>query len=70
MDSIQSIHYAIEAEKLYSTMFGDAKKAVKDGEDIKIDSVSICPNCGYTQTGEVKGKCPICGNLKGHFKIF
>ena len=45
-EAIRSIHYAIEAEKIHSAMYTEAKESVKQGKDIEIGDVFICPVCG------------------------
>jgi rubrerythrin len=66
----RSMTYAIEAEKIHSDMYRDAKKAAEAGNDIDIAEVYICPVCGFTHIGEPPDRCPVC-NLKGErFKAF
>ena len=66
----KSIKYAIEAEKLHAKMYKDAKDAVEKGTDIDVESVYICPVCGYTSINEVPDKCPVCGVPKEKFVKF
>ena len=69
-EAIRSIHYAIEAEKIHSAMYTEAKESVKQGKDIEIGDVFICPVCGFTATGEVPDNCPVCGASKDKFAKF
>jgi rubrerythrin len=55
-----STHYALEAEKIHSKMYGRAQECVKAGKDIEIGTVYICPICGHTCEDEAPGVCPIC----------
>jgi rubrerythrin len=64
-EAIRSIHYAIEAEKIHSAMYTEAKETVKQGKDIEIGDVYICPVCGFTTSGDVPDNCPVCGIQKG-----
>lgn len=66
----KSIKYAIEAEKLHAKMYKDAKDAAEKGTDIDVESVYICPVCGYTSINEVPDKCPVCGVPKEKFVKF
>ncbi len=66
----QSIHYALEAEKIHSKMYKDAQKVSKEGKDIDLDTLYICPVCGYTHEGEPPEKCPVCGISSERFKDF
>ncbi len=66
----KSIHYAIEAEKIHSGLYQQAKEAVESGNDVKIEDVYICPVCGYTHIGEPPERCPVCGARSSTFKKF
>jgi rubrerythrin len=66
----RSMHYAIEAEKIHAEMYGSAKEAAEDGEDIEIGKVYICPVCGFTHIGEPPDRCPVCNLKKERFKAF
>jgi len=68
--ALRTMNYAIEAEKIHSEMYGDAKKAVEAGMDIKIDQVYVCPVCGFTHIGEPPERCPVCNTKKDRFKAF
>ena len=66
----RSMTYAIEAEKIHTEMYGDAKKAAEAGEDIDIGQVYICPVCGFTHIGEPPDRCPVCNVKKERFQAF
>ena len=68
--AVRSIHYAIEAEKIHSAMFTESKQAVKEGKDLDIGPIHICPVCGYTVSGNAPDACPICGVKKEIFIKF
>jgi len=70
LNSVQSIHFAIEAEKPHSALFSEGVQAVKNGKDIEIGAIAICPNCGYTQQVAVQKDCRICCNKKENFNVF
>ncbi len=65
-----STHYALEAEKIHAEMYKNAKEKVKEGKDIEIEDVYICPVCGYTHIGTPPDKCPVCGVTKDKFVKF
>ena len=65
-----SFEWALEAEKIHAKMYEEAKKRVDEGEDIELDSVQICSQCGYTTEGEAPDECPICGASKEEFEEF
>ena len=66
----RSFHFALEAEKIHARLFQDAQNAAKEGKDISIRSVNICPVCGHTILDEVPDKCPICGTKGEQYKSF
>lgn len=66
----RSFHYALEAEKIHVDLFTQAQEAAKEGKDIELDSVHICPICGHTILNEAPDKCPVCGAKKELYKEF
>ncbi len=66
----RSIHYALEAEKIHSRLYSEAKEKVKSGKDIEIDEIYICPVCGYTHIGKPPVSCPVCNIPSEKFKKF
>jgi len=69
-DAIQSIHYAVSAEKIHAAMYTAAKKAVDASQDMRLGPVQICTVCGHTVEGDAPAKCPICSAAKDQFKTF
>ena len=69
-DALRSFHYALEAEKIHSKLYSEAKEAVENGEDYDLDYVSICEVCGHTVKDNTPDKCPICGATSDEFKEF
>ncbi len=66
----QSIHYAVEAEKIHAALYQQAKEAVDIGKDAEIGDIYICPVCGYTHIGEPPERCPVCDARSLTFKKF
>ena len=66
----RSFHYALEAEKQHAVLFGQAKEAVMEGNDIMLSAVYICPVCGHTILDEAPDQCPVCGAKKEMYKRF
>jgi len=66
----RSTHYALEAEKIHEKMYGDAQTVAAGGADIEIDTVRICPVCGYTVEGTAPEFCPVCGAKGAVFQAF
>lgn len=65
-----AFHYALEAEKIHAKLFTQAQEKAKDGKDLEIEEIYICPVCGYTVVGNPPNKCPVCGLDKEKFKEF
>jgi len=68
--AIQSIHYAVSAEKYHAALYAEAKKAADKGVDIKLGPVQICGVCGHTVEGDAPAKCPTCAAAKSQFTTF
>lgn len=70
--AMKAIHYALEAEKIHKAYYTEAKAAVDSGKDADVESVYICPVCGYTHVndGGLPDKCPVCGVAQDKFKKF
>ncbi len=66
----RSMTYAIEAEKIHATMYGDAVTVAAAGKDLEIGEIYVCPVCGFTHIGEPPDRCPVCNSKKESFKIF
>ena len=66
----RSIHYALEAEKIHANLYREAKEKVKEGKDMEIGEIYICPVCGYTHIGKPPENCPVCRVSSEKFKKF
>lgn len=68
--ALKSINFALEAEKIHSSMYGDAKDKVDSGKDIELTTLYICPVCGWTsEQAEDPDKCPVCGFIGEYAKF-
>ncbi len=67
--AIQSINFALEAEKLHEKLYIDALQKVMDNKDLDAKKISVCGNCGYTVVGDAPDICPVCKAKKALFKI-
>jgi len=63
----RSFHFALEAEKIHAKLFQQARDAAKEGKDIELEAVYICPVCGHTILDGEPEKCPVCGVKKGMY---
>ena len=68
--AVRSTHYALEAEKIHETMYKAAKQTIEKDGDPALDTIYICPVCGYTVEGEAPEFCPVCGAKRELFKAF
>ena len=68
--AVRSNNWALEAEKIHAEMYGTAKEAVESGKDAELETVYVCPFCGWTGVGEPPDECPICGAKKEKFVAF
>lgn len=66
----RSFHYALEAEKIHADLFQQAQDCAKEGKDIELTNVYICPICGHTILDEAPDQCPVCGLKKEAYKEF
>ncbi len=59
--------YAVEAENVHAELYARALEAVKEGKDLDVSEIYLCPVCGHIEFGEPKEKCPICGVLPNKY---
>ncbi len=69
-EALKSFHYALSAEKIHAAMYAQAKAVVDKGKDIELQTVYVCPTCGFTHEGDSPDKCPICAATKDTFLSF
>ena len=69
---MRNFKWALEAEKIHSKLYKEAKEYVDEKKDYPIKGyVWICPVCGYTYIGEEPPeRCPVCGASKDMFEKF
>lgn len=68
--AMQSINYALQAEKIHASMYQKAKQVVEGSKDIQLGAMFICDVCGHTVEGEAPDRCPVCGASKEKFRKF
>ena len=59
--------FAVEAEAVHAELYARALAAVKEGKDLDVSNIYLCPICGFIEFGEPNGKCPICNNAAANF---
>ncbi len=68
--AVRSMNFALEAEKIHEELYKLALQQVREGKDMDIEDVYICPVCGHTHIGKPTEKCPICGLPPEKYKKF
>jgi rubrerythrin len=64
------MHWALEAEKIHSQLYGAAKQKAAAKQDTGAADIWICTACGYTVEGEAPEVCPLCGAKHTKFRKF
>jgi rubrerythrin len=53
--------FALKAEQVHAKLYAQALDAVKQGEDLDVGDIYLCPFCGHVEFGTAPDSCPICG---------
>jgi rubrerythrin len=59
--------YALGAEAVHAKLYAMALEAVKNGTDLNVGEIYLCPVCGHIEFGMPPEKCPICGALASKY---
>ena len=62
-----SFRNAMAVEEIHHGLYGDALKAVREGEDLSRAPIFVCGVCGNTVIGETPDRCPVCGAPREKF---
>ena len=65
--AVFAMKYAIEAEKVHAELFTKAKEAVDAGNDLAVQTVLLCPVCGFISLTGEEDDCPLCKAKKEKF---
>lgn len=65
--AVFAMKYAIEAEKVHAELFTKAKEAVDAGNDLAVDTILLCPVCGFISLTGEEDICPLCKAKKEKF---
>jgi rubrerythrin len=52
---------AVKAEEVHANLYKLALEAAKEGKDLDVEDIWLCPVCGDIEFGTRPVKCPICG---------
>jgi len=59
--------FAVKAEEVHAKLYTMALEAAKQGKDLDISEIYLCPVCGYIELGKAPEKCPICNSPESKF---
>jgi rubrerythrin len=62
-----SFKNALAVEKIHHGLYSKALESVKNGSDLAVSAIFVCPVCGNTVEGNAPDTCPICGVPGGKF---
>ncbi len=65
-----SMQNAFEAEKVHAQLYSQACESAATSKDVRLDAVYVCEACGFTMTGEMPERCPVCGAIHTRFRKF
>jgi len=52
--------FAVQAEAVHAALYAQALKATKEGKDLDVGEIYLCPICGHIEFGQAPASCPIC----------
>ena len=59
--------YAVEAEAVHAKLYAMALEAARNGKNLDVGDIYLCPVCGNIEFGKPTVDCPICGTLAVKF---
>jgi len=59
--------YAAKAEAVHAELYSRALEAVKQGKDLDVSEIYLCPICGHIEIGKPEASCPICGAVASKY---
>jgi rubrerythrin len=60
-------NFASKAEAVHAKLYAQALEAVKQGKDLEVSDIYLCPICGHVEFGKAPDTCPICGTKAEKF---
>ena len=68
--AIRAMKYAIEAEKVHADLYTKAKAFVDAGKDLEVETILLCPVCGFISLTGEEHVCPLCQAKKEIFVAY
>jgi len=65
----RAFSWVTKAEAVQAHLYKLALEAVAHGKDLAETKFFLCPICGYIETGDLSGACPVCGAEKEKFVL-
>lgn len=63
--AVVSMDRALQAEKVHSQLYGQAKQAAEAKKDIDLTAIYVCETCGFTiESATPPERCPVCGSTR------
>ena len=59
--------YAVKAEEVHARLYKLALDAARQGKDLSVGEIYLCPVCGHIEFGKAPDSCPICGTKGSKF---
>jgi rubrerythrin len=59
--------YAVKAEEVHARLYKMALDAAKNGKDLAVTAIYLCPVCGHIEFGRAPDSCPICSTKGSKF---
>ena len=68
--ALKSMDRALQAEKVHSKLYANAKTSAEAKKDIDLSAIFVCEVCGFTVENAAPDKCPVCGSPANRFRKF
>jgi rubrerythrin len=66
-EAVKSFRYAKDVEQMHHSLFERALMYARDGKDVPMGDIYLCPVCGYAAEQSPPDKCKICGTAGSKF---
>lgn len=67
-EAVRIFTHAMKAEEVHAGLYKKAADAIKNGKDVEVTAIFLCPVCGNVTLDSVPDICPICGAPKRMFR--
>jgi len=67
-EAVRIFTHAMKAEEVHAGLYKKAAEAIKNGKDLEVSAIFLCPVCGNVTLNSAPDACPICGAPKRMFR--